>query len=45
MQVPFGGITPLPLVTLATNASAPVLIRGDQAALSPHLGAPATPVA
>src|SRR5450759_4941105 len=35
----FGGIAPLPLTTEAANASAPSLIRGAHAALSPSFGA------
>ena len=42
---PFGGIAPLPLMTEATRASTPVLLRAAQATLSPYFGAPATPVA
>src|SRR3990167_1066082 len=42
---PRGGIAPLPLATLLYSASMPAGRRADQAALSPNLGAPATPAA
>src|SRR3989344_3471429 len=42
---PRGGIAPLPLDTLLYSASMPAGRRADQAALSPNLGAPATPAA
>jgi hypothetical protein len=45
VEPPRGGIAPLPLMTLPTRASTPWPIRGAQAALSPTLGAPATPAA
>src|SRR5688500_11134206 len=37
-----GGIAPLPFSTDCTSESAPVLMRGAQAALSPSFGDPAT---
>src|SRR5438045_9729608 len=42
---PFGGIAPLPLMALAVSPSTPCARRGAQAALSPSLGALATPLA
>src|SRR5215212_4668907 len=42
---PFAGIAFLPLVTEATRAALPVATRGAHAALSPSLGALATPAA
>jgi hypothetical protein len=43
VEPPLGGIAPLPLMALAVNPSSPATKRGAQAALSPNLGAPATP--
>ena len=40
---PRGGIAFLPLIALAVRPSMPCARRGAQAALSPSLGAPATP--
>src|SRR3954466_12399510 len=45
MLPPFGGMAPFPLRADAYSASLPCLMRGAQAALSPNLGAPATPAA
>ena len=42
---PLGGIGGLPCIATLTMASMPVLMYGSQAALSPNLGALATPVA
>src|SRR5690349_14585501 len=42
---PLGGMAPLPLMALAVRASTPAEIRGAHAALSPNLGALATPAA
>src|SRR5690606_28702709 len=42
--LPLGGMAPLPVMATFTMASMPVLIYGSQAALSPYLGALATPV-
>src|SRR5688572_26897336 len=39
----FGGMAPLPFTTEATSAFSPCLIRGAHCALSPSLGAFATP--
>src|SRR5664280_1113288 len=43
LEPPRGGIAPLPLMALAVRPSMPCAMRGAQAALSPSLGAPATP--
>jgi len=40
---PLGGIAPLPAIAVFTSVSSPVAMRGAHAALSPNLGAPATP--
>src|SRR5690606_20316103 len=43
LVAPRGGMAPLPLTTISMTASMPLAVRADQAALSPSLGAPATP--
>lgn len=45
MHKPFGGMAPFPLVTLETNASIPIAIRGAHSAALNDFGAPATPMA
>ena len=44
VEPPLGGIAPLPCVAIFSTSSKPAARRGAQAALSPNLGAPATPV-
>src|SRR3546814_16049339 len=44
-EPPRGGMAPLPLMAMASMLSMPCSIKGAQAALSPNLGAPATPAA
>ena len=44
VEPPLGGMAPMPCVAFFTMASMPSATKGPQAALSPNLGAPATPV-
>ena len=43
-EPPLGGMAPMPLVAFCTMSSMPLAMNGAQAALSPNLGAPATPL-
>ena len=43
VEAPRGGMAPLPLMATFSMASMPVAMKGAHAALSPNLGAPATP--
>lgn len=45
VEPPLGGMAPTPLVAFSTMSSMPLAMKGAQAALSPNLGAPATPLA